>query len=55
MTTNLDPSRRQFLSRSGKLVIGEALFSLAPDSAAAGPRKFSPRARPGGEIAEEDY
>jgi beta-galactosidase len=44
MTNIPDPSRRQFLSHSGKLVIGEALFSLAPNSAAAA----SPEIRPEG-------
>jgi len=34
MTINGELSRRQFLSGSGTLVIGEALLSMAPASAA---------------------
>src|SRR5271157_6154820 len=39
MMKNLEPSRREFLSNSGKLVIGEALLSLTTTSAAATPRE----------------
>ena len=39
MMKNQEPSRREFLGNSGKLVIGEALFSLTTTSAAATPRE----------------
>ena len=39
MTKNQEPSRREFLSGSGALVLGEALLSLAGTSAAAIPRE----------------
>ena len=37
MTRNPEPSRREFLSHGGKLVIGEALLSLTANSGAATP------------------
>ena len=37
MTKNPEPSRREFLSHGGKLVIGEALLSLTTNSGAATP------------------
>jgi beta-galactosidase len=39
MMKNLEPSRREFLSNSGKLVIGEALLSMTATSAMAFPRE----------------
>lgn len=39
MMKNQEPSRREFLSNSGKLVIGEALLSLTATSAVAFPRE----------------
>jgi len=39
MMKNQEPSRREFLSNSGKLVIGEALLSLTATSAATTPRE----------------
>lgn len=40
MTMNGELSRRQFLSGSGTLVIGEALLSIAPGSAGAEPQQL---------------
>jgi hypothetical protein len=39
MMKNQEPSRREFLSNSGKLVIGEALLSLTATSVVAFPRE----------------
>jgi beta-galactosidase len=60
MLKNPDPSRREFLSNTGKLVVGEALLSIpagaateSPSGQAAGPPKAMPKSRQ--KISEYHY